>query len=146
MTRCGGVQLGEHALLDIHPLGYGLDDEVDVSEALVGGRAVDPAEDLLDLGVGLLGGDPAFLGQLADLTHGDVPGLRQTCLDERLVDVLEHHGDARCGDRLGDLSTHRPGAHDGGSEHEHACLLLLIGDAERSDAAGVIGVRLRRGS
>ena len=30
------VELGEDRLLDLHPLGHGLDDEVDVAEAVVG--------------------------------------------------------------------------------------------------------------
>ena len=68
--------------------------------------------------------DPALLGELADLALGHVAGLLETRLHERVVDVLEHHGDARGGDRLGDLSAHRPGADDGGFEHEHAFGLL----------------------
>ena len=61
-----------------------------------------------------------FSASLADLALGDVAGLVEACLHERVVDVLEHYGDARGGDRLGDLAAHRPGAHDGGFEHEHA--------------------------
>ena len=41
-----GVELGEHALLDLHSLRHRLDHEVDLAEALVGGRAVDAPEDL----------------------------------------------------------------------------------------------------
>ena len=41
------VELGEHRLLDLHPLGHRLDHEVDVAEALVLGGAADQAEDLL---------------------------------------------------------------------------------------------------
>ena len=62
-----GVELGEDGLLDLHALGHGLDDEVDVAEALVGGRAVDAPDDLLDLRRGLLLGELALLDQLADL-------------------------------------------------------------------------------
>ena len=72
------------------------------------------------LRVGLLGGDLAPLGEFADLALGHVRGLVEPGLHERLVDVLEHHGDARGGDGLGDLAAHRPGADDGGFEHEHA--------------------------
>ena len=130
MAGRGGVELGEHGLLDLHPLGHGLDHEVDVAEARVGGGAVDAPEDLRDLRLGLLGGDLALLGELADLPAGDVARLVEARLHERLVDVLEHHGDARGGDRLGDLAAHRPGAHDGGFEHEHAVLSLLAGVRE----------------
>ena len=48
------VELGEDGLLDLHPLGDRLDDEVDVAEALVLGGAGDQPEDLLRAGVGLL--------------------------------------------------------------------------------------------
>ena len=49
MAGGGGVELGEHRLLDLHPLGDGLDHEVDIAEALIGGGAVNPGEHLLDL-------------------------------------------------------------------------------------------------
>jgi hypothetical protein len=120
VPRGGGVELGEHALLDVHTLGHRLDHEVDVAEALIRGRAVDAAEHLLDLSLALLGREPALLDELSDLATGDVAGLIETCLDECVVDVLEHHGDTRGGDRLGYLAAHGAGANDGGSEHEHA--------------------------
>ena len=47
------VELGEHGLLDLHPLGHGLDHEVHVAEALVLGGAGDAAQHLLELVVGL---------------------------------------------------------------------------------------------
>ncbi len=61
------VELGEDRLLDLHPLGDGLDDEVDVAEAVVARRAVDAAEDLLDLGGRLLLGELALLDEAGDL-------------------------------------------------------------------------------
>ncbi len=66
----GRVELGEHALLDLHPLGHRLDHEVHVAEALVGGAPVDAPEDLLELGLGLLGGELALLDELAELAAG----------------------------------------------------------------------------
>src|SRR6202022_4398560 len=65
-----------------------------------------------------------------------VAGLLEARLHERVVDVLEDYGDAGGGDRLGDLAAHRPGAHDGGFEHEHAwALLCCLGLREPSDTA-----------
>ena len=120
MTRSGRVELGEHRLLDLHALGHRLDHEVDVAEALVGGRPVDASEDLLDLRVGLLGGDLALLDELVELARGDFARLVEPGLHELLVDVLEHHRDPRGGDRLGDLPAHGACADDGCLEHEHA--------------------------
>ena len=73
---------------------------------------MDAVEDLLGLDVGLLGGDLAPLGEFADLAASHVRSLVEPGLHERVVDVLEHHGDARGGDRLGDLATHGPSADD----------------------------------
>jgi len=41
--------------------------------------------------------------------------------------VILPFSDARGGDRLGDLAAHRPGAHDGGFEHEHFSSILSCG-------------------
>src|SRR6202021_1011616 len=95
-----------------------------LAQGRVRGRAVDPAPDLSDLRLALLGREPALLHQLADLATGDVPGLIEAGLHERVVDVLQDDWYACCGDRLSDLAAHRPGAHDGGFEHEHAFGLL----------------------
>ena len=46
-------------------------------------------------------------------------GLDEARLHERVVDVLEDDGNARGGDRLGDLTAHGACADDGGLEHEH---------------------------
>ena len=81
----------------------------------------------------LLGGDPALLGELADLRGGDVARLLQTRLHERVVDILELYGETRCGDRLGDLAAHGAGAHDGGLEHEHVAV-PSVGEGQRSGA------------
>ena len=113
------VELGEDRLLDLHALGHGLDDEVDVAEALVGRGAVDAPDDLVDLRRGLLLGEPALLHQPGDLALGDVARLVEAGLDELVLDVLEHDGDAGGGDGLGDLAAHGAGADDGGLEHEH---------------------------
>ena len=118
-----GVELGEDGLLDVHALGHGLDHEVDVAEARVGGAAVDAPDDLLDLRVALLLGQLAALDQFPDLARGHVAGLVEPGLHELVVDVLELHGDARGRDRLGDLAPHRPRAYDGCLEHEHAAFL-----------------------
>ena len=134
VPRRGGVELGEHLLLDLHLLRHRLDHEVDVAKALVGGRAGDAPERLLELGLRLLGGQLAALDEFVELALGDVARLLQAGLHELLVDVLEHHGEPRRGDRLGDLTTHRPGADDCGLEHEHA-LALLSSDRLRQPSA-----------
>ena len=123
MAGRDGIQLGEHGLLDLHPLGHGLDHEIDVAEMLIRGRALDPSQDLLDLRRALLGGDALLLYELGDLALGDFARLIETRLHEVLVDVLEHDRESGGGDRLGDLATHGARSDDGGLEHEHACLL-----------------------
>ena len=92
---------------------------------VVGRRARDPPDDLLDLGVGLLLGDLALLDELADLAGGHVARLVEAGVDELLLDVLEHDGDAGGGDRLRDLAAHGAGADDGGLEHEHGVRVSL---------------------
>ena len=123
MARRDRVELGEHRLLDLHALRHRLDHEVDVAEAVVGGGAFDPPEDLLDLGGTLLGGDALLLDQLAYLALGHFACLIQARLHEVLVDVLEHDREAGGGDRLGNLPAHGARSDDGGLEHEHAGLL-----------------------
>ena len=118
----GRVELGEDGLLDLDLLRHGLDHEVDVAEVLIGGRAVDPSEHLLDLRLPLLLCELALLDELPDLSGGDAQGLVEAGLHERVVDVLQHHRDPRRGDRLGDLAAHRPGAHDSSLEYEHLSL------------------------
>ena len=113
------VELAENGMLDRDALGHGLDDEVDVAEVLVGGGAVDAPDDLLHLRRGLLLGELALLDQPGDLALGDVARLVEAGLDELVLDVLEHDGDAGGGDGLGDLAAHGAGADDGGLEHEH---------------------------
>jgi hypothetical protein len=113
------VELAEDGVLDVHPLGDGLDDEVDVAEPVVGRRPVDPGQDLLGLLVGLLLGDLLLLDEPAELTLRDVLGLLEALVDELLLDVLQHHIDAGGGTHLGDLPAHRAGADDGGLEYEH---------------------------
>jgi hypothetical protein len=114
-----GVELGEDRLLDLHALGHGLHDEVHVAEAVIGGGAMDAAEDLLDVGRGLLRGQPALLGELARRAGGDAARLGQAGVDQVLPEVLEDDGDAGGGDRLRDLAAHGPGADDGCLEDEH---------------------------
>ena len=70
----------------------------------------------------LLGRELALLDELSDLPGGDVAGLVEAGLDERVVDVLQHHRDPGGRDRLGDLAAHRPGAHDSSLEYEHRLL------------------------
>ena len=50
---------------------------------------------------------------------GDLARLGEPGLDELVLDVLQHDGDARGGDGLGDLAAHGSGADDGGLEDEH---------------------------
>ncbi len=114
------VELGEHRLLDLDPLGNGLDHEVDVAEAVVARRAGDPADDLLRLRCGLLGRQPLPFDEPRELALGDLARMGQAGVDQRLVDVLEHDGQPGGGDGLGDLATHRPRPHDGDLEDEHA--------------------------
>jgi hypothetical protein len=113
------VELVEDRLLDLHALGHGLDDEVDVAEALVRRGAGDPAEDGLHLLAALLLGDLLLLDQARDLRLGDLAGLGQADVDELLLDVLQNDGDLSGGDDLGDLSAHGACADDGSLEHEH---------------------------
>jgi hypothetical protein len=119
------VELGEDDLLDLHPLRYRLDHEVDVPEAGVAGRALDAPEHLGELRVCLLLRQLAALDELGHLAARNVARLVDPCLHERVVDVLQHDRNARDGDRLGDLAAHRPGADDSGSEHEHSSGNLL---------------------
>ncbi len=119
----GGVELGEHRVLDLHAVGDGLDHEVDVAEAVVGGGAGDQRERGLDLGVALAGGELLLGDELGDLALGHLAGRRQPRLEARVVDVLEHDGDAGGGDDLGDLPAP---AHDGGFEDEHAATLPAL--------------------
>jgi hypothetical protein len=116
----GRVELGEHHVLDLHPLGNSLDHEVHVAEARVGGGALDAPDDLRDLRLALLSGELAPLHEFADLPGGDVAGLVDPSLHEPLADVLEHDGEAGGGDRLRDLAPHRPCANNRCLEHEHA--------------------------
>ena len=58
------VELAVDGLLDLHPLGDGLDHEVDVAELLVGGGARDQPHDLVEAGIRLL---------LGELLLGDEP-------------------------------------------------------------------------
>jgi len=116
----GRIELGEHRLLDLHPLGDGLDHEVHVAEAPVGGGPLDAPDDLRDLRIALLGGELAALHEFADLPSGDVAGLVEAGLHELLGDVLEHDREAGGGDRLRDLPPHRPRANNRCLEHEHA--------------------------
>ena len=114
------VELVEDRLLHLHFLGHGLDHEVDVAETVVLGRSLDPADDLLELLVGLLLGDLLLLDEAPELTLADLAGLLEPLVDELLLHVLEGDGQAGGGDHLRDLASHRAGAHDGGFENEHA--------------------------
>ena len=137
-----GVELGEDGLLDLHPLGHGLDDEVDVAEALVGRRA---------RGCGRGSPRPAasacssvslpFLTRRPTWPCGDVARLVEAGVDELLLDVLEDDGDAGGGDGLGDLAAHRPGADDGGLEHEHGAREAPVGRSARPEATSAARAR-----
>ena len=118
------VELCEDVLLDLHLLGHSLDDEVGLAKARVGDRAADPSQHLLELGLRLLGAQLLALHEPVELAPGDVSRLLQARLHQLLVDVLEHDWYSRRGDCLGDLAAHRPGADNGGFEHEHALVLL----------------------
>src|SRR4051812_9390066 len=125
-----GVELAEHRLLDLHPLRNRLHHEVHVAEALVLGGALDAAEDLLLLRVGLILRDLLLLDQAAKLGLGDLLGLLEALVDELLLHVLEHDVEACGGDDLGDLPAHGAGAHDGGVEYEHLTSERLAGAAQ----------------
>ena len=88
-----GVELREHRLLDLHPLGHGLDDEVDVAEAVVVRRPRDAAEDLLRLLGGLLLAELLLGDEVAELRPRDLFRLLEAEIDELLLDVLQHHRD-----------------------------------------------------
>jgi hypothetical protein len=89
VARRRGVEFGEHRLLDLHPLGHGLDHEVDFAEPVVVERAVDAAHDLLELAVGVVLGDLLLRDQAGELPLGHVAGLGQARVHELLLDVLE---------------------------------------------------------
>jgi hypothetical protein len=108
----------EHRLLYLHPLGSRLDHEVDVAEAVVVGRPVDPAHDLFEPLVGLLLGQLLLLHESVELALGDLARLVEARVDELLLDVLEDDGDISGGDRLRDLAAHGPGADHGSLEDE----------------------------
>ncbi len=105
------VELGEHRLLDLDPLGHGLDHEVDVTERLVSERAGDQPELALLFGGLELAGVDAGLPQRR--------GLFESLVERPLIDVLQHDGDAGVGDHVCDLAAHRAGADHAGLEHEH---------------------------
>ena len=85
----------------------------------------------VELRVGLLGGQLLLLDEARELALGHLTGLVETGLHERLVDVLQHDGDLRGGDDLGDLAAHRAGANHGGFEHEHCVSSLDLAGARR---------------
>ena len=120
VPRRGGVELAEDRLLDLHLLGHRLDDEVDVGEVLVAGRAGDQPHHLGEPGVGLLLGQLLLLDQAAELALGHRARLLDGGVDELLVDVLDYDGDVGGGDRLGDLASHGAAADDGGLGNEHS--------------------------
>ena len=129
-------------MLDLHPLGDRLDHEVHVAKRVVIGGAVDPPEDLLELRVGLLLADLLLLDEPAELVPAHLAGLLQPLVDELLLNVLQHDGDAGGGGHLRDLPSHRAGAHDGGFEYVHA-LSSLVGGPGRLAQGRFLG-RLRR--
>ena len=127
------VELGEDRLLDLHPLGGGLDDEVDVAERAVVGGPLDPAHRLGEPLLGLLRGELLLLDELVEPALGDLAGLLQAMVDELHVDVLEDDIDVGGGDRLGDLTAHGSGADDCGLEDEH--LSPIVGVLEACGSA-----------
>src|SRR4051812_26039042 len=135
------VELGEHGLLDLHPLGHGLDHEVDVAEALVLGCSGDAAEGRFDLLLALVLADLLLLDQLPDLALGDLLGLLEAGVDELLLDVLQHDVDVRGGQHLGDLSTHGSGADHGGFENEHLEFLRRRWGRRRGPLTGAEGYK-----
>jgi hypothetical protein len=113
------VELAVNRLLDLHPLGNGLDHDVDVAELLIGGRADDQGHHLFEAGIGRLLGELLLRDQLVELRLGDLARLLERVIDELLLDVLHHHGDVGSGDDLGDLAAHRAAAQHGGLEDKH---------------------------
>ena len=138
------VELGEDGLLDLHPLGGGLDHEVDVAEGRVVGRALDPAHDLGEAGVGLLLGQLLLRDELVELALGDLVGLLEAVVDELLVDVLEDDVDVGGGDRLGDLASHRSGTDDCSLEDEHSAPIVGSEGCEGPDAGEAAPLRTGR--
>ena len=120
MAGRDGVELGEDGLLDLHPLGDGLDHEVDVAEAVVGrscpgcGRRSPRSAASACSSVSL-----PFLTSLPTWPGVTLRASVEAGVDELLLDVLEDDGDPGGGDRLGDLPAHGSGADDGGLEDEH---------------------------
>ena len=114
-----GVEVGEHRVLDRHPLGHGLDHEVDVAEPVVVRRPEICPSTRVDLRGGLLLAELALLDELRGLALRHLAGLVEAGVDEALVDVLEHDGNVRARDHLRDLAAHHAGADDRGLEDEH---------------------------
>src|SRR5215217_2425279 len=134
VARRGGVEVGEDLMLDRHLLGHGLDDEVDVTEAVVLRRPGDQLERLLHLRVGLLLGQLLALDELGGLALADLAGLLEALVDELGLDVLEEDGDVSGGDDLGDLAAHHPGPHHGGFEDEHGPDPIYVSSMSSSSA------------
>ena len=100
-------ELGERRLLQVHVLEDRFDDDVDVVEAVVGGRRRDERHRLGHrLGRHLALRDRRFV-VLADGRHA--------AIERRLIDILQQHGDAGVGVRHRDAAAHRAGADDGGA-------------------------------
>ena len=86
----------------------------------------------LDPLLALLCAELAALHELGDLPGGDVARLLQPGLHERVVDVLEHDGNAGGGDRLGNLPAHRAGAYYRGLENEHVMSSWLLRSRQKN--------------
>ena len=112
MARRHLVELGEHELLELDPLGHCLDNEIHVAERLVIDRAGDQPELALLFGGVKLAGVDACLPQRS--------GLLEPVLNVLRLHVLEHHGNVGVGDHLRDLASHRARADHRCLEHEHA--------------------------
>ena len=119
MTGSRRIELGENLLLDLHPLRYRFDGEIDVAKAVVLRRSGDEAKRVLEVALRLLLGQLLLGDQPPKLILRDLAGLRQTLVDEALIDVLQHYRQIRSRQNLGNLAAHRPGSHHRRFEHEH---------------------------
>ena len=133
MARRDLVELGEHRLLDLHPLRHGLDHEVDVAEAVVVGRAGDQPE----LALELVDAARACRHRRAPATA--IAAFSRPGVDELLLDVLEHDRDVGVGDHMRDLAAHRAGADHGGLEDEQFWILgSEVTGSALSEARGAV--------
>mmetsp|Transcript_47463 Transcript_47463/g.141734 ORF Transcript_47463/g.141734 Transcript_47463/m.141734 type:complete len:251 (+) Transcript_47463:742-1494(+) len=98
------LQVAEDLLLELHDLGHGLNDRIDVRQVLVTDRRLDEPHEPLEIRLRDLALLSLRLPQRPDLLHAVVEPL--------LLRVLEDHGDALLREAHRDAPAHQPSAQD----------------------------------